>query len=91
MANAKGDQRGMEQHAGVWSLAVSAVVWSLSCTQKVVHSTLLGLLINVLVPMMPSVGFPQEPICGWSRSADMAVLTTCADILGVSPCQMGLL
>ena len=28
-ADAKGDQRGVEQHSGVWSLAVSAVVWSL--------------------------------------------------------------
>ena len=26
VANAKGDQRGMEQHSGVWSSAVSAVV-----------------------------------------------------------------
>ena len=88
-ADAKGDQCGVEQHSGVWSSA--SQLWSgafLSCTLKVVHSTLLGLLINVLVPMMPSVGFPQEPIYGWSRSADMAVLTTCADM---SPCQMCLL
>ena len=28
-ADAKGDQRGVEQHCGVWSSAVSAVLWSL--------------------------------------------------------------
>ena len=28
-ADAKGDQRGMEQYSGVWSSAVSTVVWSL--------------------------------------------------------------
>ena len=28
-ADAKGDQHGVEQHSGVWSSAVSAVVWSL--------------------------------------------------------------
>ena len=28
-ADAKGEQRDMEQHSGVWSSAVSAVVWSL--------------------------------------------------------------
>ena len=27
--DAKGDQSGVEQHSGVWSSAVSAVVWSL--------------------------------------------------------------
>ena len=29
VANAKGDQHGVGQHSGVWSSAVSAVVWSL--------------------------------------------------------------
>ena len=29
MADAKGDQCGVEQHSGMWSSAVSAVVWSL--------------------------------------------------------------
>ena len=29
-------------------------------------------------------GIPQEPVYGGSRSADMAVLVTCAGILGVS-------
>ena len=50
-ADAEGDQHGVEQHSGVWSSAVSAVVWPcLSYTWKVVHSTLLGLLISVLHP-----------------------------------------
>ena len=43
-------------------------------------------LINVLAPPMPSVEFPQESSCGGSCSADTAPLTTCADIIGVSPC-----
>ena len=29
MADAKGDERGMEQHSGVRSLDVSAAVWNL--------------------------------------------------------------
>ena len=29
LADAKGDQCGLEQHSGVWSSAVAAVVWSL--------------------------------------------------------------
>ena len=29
VADAKGDQCGVEQHSGMWSSAVSAVVWSL--------------------------------------------------------------
>ena len=28
-AGAEGDQHGMEQHSGVWSSSVSAMVWSL--------------------------------------------------------------
>ena len=48
-------------------------------------------LISVLAPLMASVGFLQEPECGWSCSADMAVLITCADILSVSYHQMCLL
>ena len=48
-------------------------------------------LVNVLASLMPSGEFPQEPIYGWSHSAVTAVLITCADILGVSPCQMCLL
>ena len=68
--------------------------WSgarLSYTLKVVHSTLLGLLISVLASLIASGEFAQEPIYGWSHSADMAVLITCADVLGVSPCQTCLL
>ena len=65
--------------------------WSGAClsyTLEVAYSTFLGLLISVLAPLMASGDFPQEPVYGWSRSADMAVLTTCAGISGVSPCQM---
>ena len=43
-ADAKGDQCGVEQPSGVWSLVVLAVVWnSLGYTLKVVYSSLLGL------------------------------------------------
>ena len=65
--------------------------WAGACLSynfKVVDSPLLGLLISVLEPLMTSVEFPQDPIYGWSCSADTAVLIMCADILGVSPCQM---
>ena len=68
--------------------------WSRAClsyTFEVMHSTLLGLLISVLEPLMASREFLQEPIYGWSHCADSAVLVMCADILGVSPCQMCLL
>ena len=42
-ADVKGDQPGLEKHSGVCSSALSAVVWPcLSCTLKVVDSTLLG-------------------------------------------------
>ena len=69
-----------------------AVVWAcLSYTLKVVYSTLLGLLISVWVSPMASGKFPQDPIHGWSHSADMVILILCTDILGVSPCQMCLL
>ena len=44
--------------------------------QVVLKETLLGLLISVLAALMASVEFPQEPICGWSRSPDVAALTT---------------
>ena len=60
----------------------------LSYTLRVVDSTLLGLLISVWAPLMASREFPWEPLCGWSCFTDTAVLVTCADILGVSPCQM---
>ena len=82
----------MEQHSGVWNLA--APQWSgagLSCTLKVVYPTLLGLLISALEPLMPSGGIFQESNFGGSCSGDMAVLITCADILGISPCQICLL
>ena len=55
---------------------------------RVVGSIPLGFLISVLAPLIASGEFPQEPICGWSHYAHMAVLIMRADILGVSPCQM---
>ena len=54
----------------------------LSCVLKVVYSTLLGLFIIVLAFLMTSGEFL------WSHSADMAVLVMCADMLGMSSCQM---
>ena len=58
---------------------------------RVVHSILLGPLLNVFTPLLASGESPQEPFSGWARSADRAALITCADILGESPCQMYLL
>ena len=52
-ADAKGDQCAVEQHCGMWSSAVSAVVWGLPPSViplRVVYSTLLGLLISVSAP-----------------------------------------
>ena len=65
--------------------------WSGAClsyTLAVVGSTLLGLLISVMAPLLASGEFAQELIYWWSHSADVSVLITCADISGVSPCQM---
>ena len=43
VANAKGHQRGVEQHPDLWNVAVSAMVWSLpQLYLEVVHSTLMG-------------------------------------------------
>ena len=71
-ANAKGDQCGEEQNSGVWSSAISAVVWSLPqlyfessmlhpsgyfCDKCMYHS-------NVLVSLMLSGEFAQEPMGG---------------------------
>ena len=47
--------------------------------------------INVLTLLMASGESPQEPICRSSCSADVATLTKCADILGASSCQTGLI
>ena len=63
--NAKGHQLGVKQPAGVWSSAVSAVVWSLP--QLYLQIGVLRpcvSLINVLVPLMPSGEFAQEPMGG---------------------------
>ena len=89
MANGKREQHGVEQHLGVWSSAVSAAVWDLP--QSYLESGVLhpsGSLVKCLGITDGKWGFPQEPISRWSHSADMAVLITCVDILGVSPCQM---
>ena len=47
--------------------------WSgtgLSSTLRAEYPTPLGLLTSVLAPLMPSGEFPQDPVYGWSRSAD---------------------
>ena len=65
--------------------------WSGAClsyTFTVVDSTLLDLFNKCLGPPASKWGICQEPIYGWSCSADESVLTTCADISGVSPCQL---
>ena len=59
-ADAKGDQRGVGQHSGEWSSAVSAAVWSLPqlyLENGVLHP--LGLLISILGPPMASGDYPQ--------------------------------
>ena len=60
--------------------------WSGAClsyTWEAGYSTLLGLLIDVLAPLLASGDFAREPICGWARSADVAA-DTWADM---SPCR----
>ena len=84
--------RAVRKSTLVWSSAVSAVVWSLPelyLESGALHP--LGLLISDLAPLVASGEFPQEPVCGWSHSADTAVLITCVGILPVSPCRMCLL
>ena len=57
----------------MWSSTLVCGAWlsqqwsgaSLSYTLKVLYSSLIGLLINVLAPLMSSVEFPQEPACRW--------------------------
>ena len=66
VADAKGDQRGMGQHSGVWSSAVSAVVWNLPqlYLENGVHPPFWVFSINVLAPLMPSGECTQEPMGG---------------------------
>ena len=63
----------MEQQ--LWCVELSCLSSGLepvSDTLKVVYSTLFGLLLNVLAPLMAIREIPQEPICGWPHSEDMA-------------------
>ena len=79
----------MEQHSGVWSLAVSAVAWSLPQLYPesgVLHRS--GTLDKCLGTPDGKWGLSPGTICGWSRSADVDVLVTCAGNVGVSPYQM---
>ena len=76
-ADAKGHQRGVERPSGVWSPAVSAVPWSqppLCLESGALHAS--GSRGECLGPP------------GGKYSAETPVLVTCADIMGVSPCQM---
>ena len=69
--------------------------WSGAClsyTSKVVYSTLLGLFDKC--PGTPDAKWgicPGAYVYGWFRSADTTALTTCSDVLSVSPKQMCLL
>ena len=91
-ANVKGEQCGM---AALWCVElgclssglepVSVTPWKWWTPPFWVYS------VNVLAPLLASVEFPQKPICGWCRSADMATLTTCADMVSVSSYQTCLL
>ena len=84
-ADAKGDRRGVGKH----------LRWGLGCLSGGLEpvSVIPGkwwtppfwaLLINALTTLLAGGAFPREPLCGWSRSADVAALTTWADR---SPCQ----
>ena len=42
-----------------------------------------GTCLFCLTPMLASMESPQQPVYGWSRSADVAVLIPCAAVLGV--------
>ena len=50
-----------------------------------------GTRLFYLAPLMAIGELPLGPVYGWSHSADLAVLIMCADMLGVSLCQMCLL
>ena len=47
-----------------------------------------GTRLLCLTSLLGSGGCPQGAVYRWSRSADKTTLTTGADILSVSPCQM---
>lgn len=88
MADAERDQRGVEQHSGLWSSAVSAMVRSLPGLYRLylesggLHPS--GCLDQCPGPLRPSGECAQEPIYGWSCSVDAAVLVMWAGIVGVS-------
>ena len=42
-----------------------------------------GTCLFCLTPLLASLQSPQEPVYGWSRSTDVAVLIPCAAVLGV--------
>ena len=67
--------------------------WSGAClsyTWTVVDSTLLGLLISVLAPVVPSGEFAQEPM-GGPLCRHGGFDHVCRYTLGVPPCQMCLM
>ena len=87
MADAKRDQCGVEQHSGMWSSAVSAVVWrlpQLHLESGGLHPS--GSFGKCLGTSDAKWEICKEPIYGWCCSVDTAVLITCIDISGVSPC-----
>ena len=83
VADAKGDQRGMGQHSGVWSSAVSAVVWNLPqlYLENGVHPPLLGLFDKCLGT--PDAKWGMYPgAYGWYT---IALLNTPVGKCGISP------
>ena len=97
-ADAKGDQRGVGQHSGVWSstLVCGARLsqqWSGACLSyalEVVYATHLG-LFDVLAPLMASGNLPRSLSMGGPTLQTGLFWSPCVGILGVSPCQMCLL
>ena len=73
-----------------WVFSIN-VLASLMPTGEFAQEPMGGTWLFCLTRPLASMEFSQEPVYGWSRSADTAALTTCAGILSVSPCQMCLL
>ena len=90
-----------------WSGACLSYTWKVVCSTHLgLFSKCLGTLMPgvesaqgpvgatwqfCLAPLLASGEFPQEPLCGWSCYADMAVLIICVDILSISLCHTCLL